>query len=147
MGRRHRTDSAPAIPARRIAAEPTLALRVGGKKLFGTYPYHEAAYLGGATTLRGYNEQRFAGDAAVFGNAELRLFLTRYHVVLPGDFGIFGLADVGRVFLEGETSDRWHRAVGGGIWFAFIDRASTVSIAMAQSPENRLFYARAGFMF
>ncbi len=135
------------LTARRIAAEPTLALRVGGKKLFGTYPYHEAAYLGGATTLRGYNEQRFAGDAAVFGNAELRLFLTRYNVVLPGDFGIFGLADVGRVFFEGETSDRWHRAVGGGIWFAFIDRASTVSIAMAQSPENRLFYARAGFMF
>ncbi len=133
--------------APRMVAEPTLALRVGGTKVFGTYPYHEAAYLGGSSTVRGYNEYRFAGDAAVYGNAELRLFLLRYNIILPGDFGIFGLADVGRVFLDGETSNRWHHGAGAGIWLAFIDRASTVSLAVAQSPEKRFVYARLGFMF
>jgi hypothetical protein len=68
-------------------------------------------------------------------------------VLLPGDFGVFGLADVGRVFVEGESSDQWHHGVGGGIWLAFVDRASTVSLAIAQSPEKRLMYARMGFMF
>jgi hypothetical protein len=130
-----------------MITEPTLAFRAGGKKVFGPYPYHEAAYLGGSNTVRGYNEHRFAGDAAVYGNAELRLYLLRYKVILPGDFGVFGLADVGRVFVEGESSDQWHHGVGGGIWLAFVDRASTVSLAIAQSPEKRLMYARLGFMF
>lgn len=126
---------------------PTLALRVGGKRLWGRYPYYDAAYLSGAENLRGFAEQRFAGDAAVFGNAELRLFLTRYRILLPGEFGIFGLADVGRVFLEAESSSRWHAGGGGGIWFAFVDRAATLSLALAQSREQRGFYMRMGFPF
>ena len=129
-----------------VALDPTLALRVGGKKVWGTFPFFEAAFLGGATTLRGFNEQRFAGDAAVYANAELRLFLTEFRLLLPGDFGIFGLADIGRVFLDGDASDTWHKAAGGGIWFAFIDRGSTISLAIAQSKEQRAFYASVGFM-
>lgn len=126
---------------------PTLALRTGGKKLWGTYPYFHAAYLSGGSNLRGFAEQRFAGDAAVFGNAELRLFLTRYRVLLPGEFGILGLADGGRVFLEGETSSQWHGAVGGGIWFAFVERAATVSISIARSEEMSGLYLKLGYGF
>src|SRR6185295_15606437 len=110
----------------RIPLRPTLALRVGGKKVVGTYPFHESARIGGAATVRGFVEDRFAGDAAVYGNAELRLFLTKFFLLLPGEFGVFGLADGGRVYQSGEISDRWHGAVGGGLWFAFLSRASTV---------------------
>ena len=35
-----------------------LALRVGGKKLWGTYPYHEAAFIGGPDTVRGLRRRR-----------------------------------------------------------------------------------------
>jgi hypothetical protein len=133
--------------------KPTLALRVGGKSVFGTYPFHEAAYLGGSlstgegTTVRGFRQNRFAGDSSVFANAELRIFLTKFFLVLPGDFGIFGLADVGRVYFEGEDSDELHKAFGGGIWFAFLNRNYTVSAAIAQSDERTGFYLRAGFGF
>jgi hypothetical protein len=126
-----------------VLTEPTLALRVGGKKVWGEAPFHESAFLGGATTLRGYSEERFAGDATAYGNAELRLFLVRFSV---GDFGIFGLGDVGRVFLNDESSGRWHAAAGGGIWFALASRAATVSLSLA-SGERRSFYAMLGFMF
>ena len=34
---------------------------------------------------------------------------------------MFGLADVGRVFLDGESSDRWHAACGGGIWLSWLE--------------------------
>jgi outer membrane protein assembly factor BamA len=47
----------------------TLALRAGGKKVWGTFPFQESAFLGGLSTLRGYRDQRFAGDAAVYFNA------------------------------------------------------------------------------
>ncbi|NTV98941.1 MAG: BamA/TamA family outer membrane protein, partial [Chlorobiaceae bacterium] len=38
-------------------------LRIGTEKLWGNFPFWEAAYLGGSTSLRGYERQRFAGDA------------------------------------------------------------------------------------
>jgi hemolysin activation/secretion protein len=128
-------------------ARVTLALRAGGKQVWGRYPFHAAAYLGGATTLRGYAQQRFAGDAAVFGNAELRLFVMKTPRSLPGELGVFGLADLGRVYLAGEHSDRWHGAVGGGVWVAFIERGAGVNIAFARSPERTAWYGGLGFMF
>ncbi len=125
----------------------TLALRGGGKKVWGTFPFHEAAFLGGNGSLRGFRAQRFAGDAALFGNAELRVKVGQFFFLLPGDFGLLGLGDIGRVFLEGESSDTWHAAAGGGLWFAFLGPQNTVSVAFARSRERTEVYARAGFQF
>jgi hypothetical protein len=130
-----------------IPLQPTLALRASGRKNWGPYPYHEAAFLGGWNSVRGLPEQRFAGDAAVFGNAELRLSLAPVFVVLPARFGVFGLYDVGRVYRRGETSDRWHGGAGGGIWLAFLHRANTMSLAAADAGDGVRLYARAGFAF
>ncbi len=130
-----------------IPLEPTLALRAGGKKVWGTFPFHEAAFIGGESTVRGFREQRFAGDGSLYGNAELRLYLSRFFVLLPGEWGVFGLGDVGRVYLDGETSDEWHTAFGGGIWFAYLNRRNTISVAIADSDERTGVYVRAGFMF
>lgn len=127
--------------------QPTLALRVAGKRVWGTYPLHEAAYVGGWSTVRGFPEHRFAGDAALYGNAELRLFLFKFFFFVPGELGVFGLGDVGRVYLSGETSDRWHAAGGGGLWLAFLNRRNTMSVAAAHSVAGTRLYARAGFAF
>lgn len=130
-----------------IPTSPTLALRGVGKKLWGPYPFHEAAFVGGATTVRGFPEHRFAGDASLIGNAELRLSLFRFSLLAPDEFGVFGLGDVGRVYLSGETSDRWHAAAGGGIWVSFLHRSNTLSLAYARSPESSGLYLRAGFLY
>jgi hypothetical protein len=97
--------------------------------------------------VRGLRAQRFGGDASVYGNAELRLRLGRFLVLLPGEAGVFALGDVGRVFLDGESSRRWHRAAGGGVWFSFLNRHNTLSLAVARSEERTGFYVSAGFMF
>ena len=131
----------------RIPLRPTLAVRVAGRKVWGTYPYYEAAYIGGDSTVRGFVEHRFAGDAAVFGNVELRLSLARFFVLVPGQLGIFGLGDAGRIYVSGQTSDRWHAAAGGGLWLSFLSSANTVSVAAAHSVEGTRWYARAGFAF
>jgi hypothetical protein len=99
------------LTANGVPFRPTLALRAGGRSVWGPYPYFAASFLGDERTARLGNQNRYGGDAAVFGNAELRLRLTRFFVILPGDLGAFGLADVGRVFLDGETSTTWHRVL------------------------------------
>jgi len=126
---------------------PTLALRAAGKKVWGTYPLHEAAYVGGWSTVRGFAEHRFAGDAALNGSAELRLFLFKFFLFVPADLGVFGLGDAGRVYLSGERSDRWHSSVGGGLWISFLNRGNTVSVAGAHSVEGTRVYVRAGFAY
>jgi hypothetical protein len=131
----------------RAPLDPTLALRIGGRKLWGAYPYFEAAFIGDPSTVRLGRVNRYAGDAAAYGTAELRLSLGELQMVLPADLGVFGLADAGRVFLEGESSDEWHTAFGGGVWLAFLDRSYTVSLAAASSDERTGIYLQAGFGF
>jgi hypothetical protein len=130
----------------RLPFAPTLALRVGGKKVWGTVPFQDAVYVGGANTLRGYAENRFAGDAGVYSNAELRFHLTKLFAFVPWDFGVLGLADAGRVYVSGETSDRWHTAGGGGVWFSLLQRALTFSVAVAHG-ERTHFYFQGGFAY
>jgi hypothetical protein len=133
-----------------VPFHPTLALRVGGKQTFGDYPYFEAAFIGGSrreASVRGLRGQRYAGDASAYGNAELRLKLFDVALLVPTNVGIFGLADAGRVFFSGETSDRWHRAVGGGFWIAPVDRRNTVAFYAARSEGRTAYYFHAGFLF
>jgi hypothetical protein len=140
-------DVATYLSATSAPLQPTLALRGGGKRVWGDYPFFEAAFIGGSSTVRGFRPQRFAGDAAVYGNAELRLSLARVSIILPADLGVFGLADAGRVYYGGQTSDKWHTAAGGGIWLAFLNRDATFTIAVARSQERTGLYVRAGFVF
>ena len=127
--------------------KPTLALRGGAKKVFGTYPFHEAAYLGGPETVRLGIEQRFGGDAYAHGNAEIRLALGRVVFVLPAEVGVSGLYDVGRVWLEGEESSRWHDVFGGGLWVAFLRPENVLSLAVAKSDERTGVYLSLGFAY
>ena len=129
-------------------AEPLiLALSVGGKKISGKVPYTEAAYIGGASSVRGYDKNRFAGDASLYGRMELRLILGKAIFIIPGEYGIFGLTDIGRVYLKGESSNTWHPAYGGGIFFSVLDLATVFSLAVATSEERTAVYIRAGYSF
>jgi hypothetical protein len=126
---------------------PTLALRVGGERVWGDFPFFEAAFLGGSSTVRGFSNQRFAGDGAVYGGGEIRLPVGRTAIIVPGEFGVLGFADAGRVFFSGEDSNRWHVGGGGGIWFSLLERTNTMSLGLATSAERIAFYAGAGFSF
>lgn len=117
----------------------TLAVRAGGSAAFGDYPFQEAAFLGGSRTLRGTPRQRFAGGAALYAGGELRGFLTRFNFVSRGDLGFIALADAGRVFVDGEDSDRIHTGVGGGLWVGILDRSRTASLVFASGTEEALY--------
>ena len=136
---------------------PTLALRVGGEKVFGRYPYFEAAYIGGGlggfgasagdSPVRGLPRHRYAGDASLYGSADLRVSVSRFRFIFPGTWGVLGFGDAGRVYLDGEDSDKWHNGYGGGLWFAWLDRANVISATYARSDGDNKVYVRAGFAF
>lgn len=116
---------------------PFLALRAGGQMLWGGFPVHEAAFLGGRTSLRGYETDRFAGDASLFGSTELHVPIATMEILVRGELGIFGLADAGRVFVDGASPGGWHTSVGGGTWFSTMGH--TLSLAYAQGEMGRLY--------
>ena len=87
--------------------------------MFGRHPYFEAAYIGGG--LEG--------------------------IAASGTSGMLGFADAGRVYLDGEDSDKLHNGYGGGLWFAWLDRANVVSATYARSEGDTKIYVRAGFAF
>ena len=151
-GRVHTYMTAP------IPTHPTLALRVGGKKVWGTFPFHESAFLGGSgfaaiglsdSHLRGFRKNRFAGDTSLYGNAELRFVLLPIKFLVPGEFGLFIATGVGRVFYaeDSKAADKWHSSVGGGFWLSFLQRKQTLSVAVVNGDDLTGVYLRAGFMF
>jgi hypothetical protein len=149
-----------------VLTDVSLGLRVAGEKNWGSYPFFEAAFLGGdvrrsgpldvtggstGNLLRGYDPNRFAGDASVVGNAELSVALGKLVSIVPLRYGLVGLADVGRVFLDGESSSRWHSGYGGGIWLGMLassmqfEFASALQATVVRSDEGTRFYLASAF--
>ena len=96
----------------------TLADRVGGGATFGNAAFYQSLFLGGQGNLLGYRQYRFAGQEMVFNNLEARVKLFSIaSYVLPGELGLTGFFDTGRVWVDGESSDKWHTGTGGGIYF------------------------------
>lgn len=124
-----------------------LVQRVSGKHVFGTFPFHEAAYVGGSRTVRGYRSDRFAGDASFFSNTELRFILGKAAFLVPAEWGLFAFGDVGRVFQEGESSKTWHPAGGGGIFTMLLDRSLLATLSVARSDEMTVFFLKTEFIF
>lgn len=130
-----------------VPLHPILALRLGGKKVVGDFPYFEAAFLGGGASIRNLEFDRFAGDASLNGAAELRLPVANFSFILPFDVGVFGLVDAGRVYLHGASPGGWHTAVGGGFWIGLLDPSTALSFAFTNGQERTGAFVKLGLAF
>jgi hemolysin activation/secretion protein len=124
-----------------------LATRVGGRRVWGDYPWFEAAFVGGSKSLRGYRKNRFAGDASLYGSVEARLWLFKGRLIAPGRWGVFALTDAGRVSLQGDSSGGWHTSYGGGIFFQMFTLNTVFHAAVAHGDEGTRWYVDYGFAF
>lgn len=125
----------------------SLALRGGGKIVWGRFPWADAAFLGGDSTLRGWDEQRFAGDAAAYISGELRLRLGRPRVVVPVSMGVFAFSDIGRVYVDGESPGSWHTGVGGGVWLQPAGHSYMLRWGLGTSDEGEKVYLALGLPY
>ncbi len=125
----------------------TLALRASGEKVWGKYPFYAGATIGGIESIRGYNQDRFSGDAALFGQAEFRMFLTHLNLILRSKFGLNAFVETGRVWAAGEDSKKWHPSYGLGLWLNYLDGMFVISSYVATSPERTTFAIGLGMGF
>ena len=121
-----------------LPKKPVIAVRGGGKKLFGDFPYFDAAFLGGGSSFRTEHRQRFAGDAAVFGSAEYRQPLFDFPFIFPMSVGALGFADAGRVYIDGDSPGGWHTAFGGGLWIGAVDAARNINVVYTNKKSRRV---------
>lgn len=121
------------------------ALHFGGGHIFSeNFEYFQALTLGSNNYLRGYRRNRFAGSSMAYGSAELRYKLFNFNTyLLKGDFGLVGFGDMGRVWMKGEDSDKWHRSYGGGI-YVIPYNYMMVSAVLGVSEEDKMFNVSVG---
>jgi hypothetical protein len=124
-----------------------VAVRVGGRRLWGDAPWFEAAHVGGLNN-RGFRSHRFIGNSSLFGTASVRLWLGRVPIpLLPTRFGVVGFVDTGRVWLENESSSTWHTSLGGGLLAQPVIAPVTLHVIAANSKEGTRFYFGLGYPF
>jgi hypothetical protein len=135
-----------------------LATRVGGRKLWGPYPWFESASISGDSggigdrigyhSVRGYYDGRFRGDSSLYGKVELRYWLgQRRNAVLPIRWGLTGFCESGRVWYEGEDSKKWHTGYGVGLMLQLAGTPMALGTSIANGTDGIKFYFSGGYSF
>ena len=124
-----------------------LADRIGGGITVGKSAFYQSLFIGGHENLLGYRQYRFAGEHILYNNFELRMKIANFTgYIIPGQFGLVGFFDVGRVWADDEKSDVWHNGVGGGLYFAPAQMV-VINVVAGYSKEDWLPYVTMGFRF
>lgn len=121
--------------------------RIGGTVSVGKTAFYQSAFLGGHENLLGFRQYRFSGQHSVYNNMELRVKVADIaSYILPGQFGISGFWDIGRVWDKKNDSNKWHSGVGAGIFYAPASLIS-FSVVIGKSTEGWYPYFTMGFRF
>lgn len=118
-----------------------------GKMLLNNnFEFYQGATLGGDYDLRGYRNERFLGKQSFFQSTDLRWNIGKIKSIVPMSYGILGGYDYGRVWLDGEDSNKWHQSVGGGIWLNGLDLVTARLTFFNSQDGNRIAFGL-GFGF
>ncbi|WP_421919873.1 BamA/TamA family outer membrane protein [Marinifilum sp.] len=124
-----------------------LAVRFGAAHNTSGYSFYQANKLGLKSNLRAYKQDRFAGDDMVYQNTDFRLRLAKFKSYLfGGELGILGFNDFGRVWLDGEDSNKWHHGYGGGFWISPY-KLMVLTANYGMSEEENIFSLEFKYMF
>jgi hypothetical protein len=124
-----------------------VAVRVGGRHLWGDYPWFEAAPIGGLNN-RGFVSRRFIGDSSLFGGVSLRGWLGRVRFpIVPMRLGLVAFLETGRVWHGVDESKTWHTSAGGGLLLQPLAAPITLHAVVGHSKESTLFYFGLGYPF
>jgi hypothetical protein len=130
-----------------IPTHPLVVVRAGGRKLYGDFPFYEAATLGGPGSMRYMDTQRYAGDASLYGTSEIRLPLAHFQLVIPVRMGVVGLAEAGRVYTNTASPGGWHSRTGEGIWFGRGNASPVLTFIRTTEPGHTRLRIALGLNF
>ena len=125
-----------------------LASKIKSQINFGNnFEFYQAASIGGDNGLRGYRNQRFTGSSYVYQNTDLRYSFDKVKTkLMPLRFGLFGSFDYGRVWLDGEDSNKWNNSYGGGFFISRVD-VLTTNLGVYKSIDGIRIAFSLGFEF
>jgi outer membrane protein assembly factor BamA len=144
----------------RLGSRFIFAQRLSLDMLFGEVPFFEWSTtggvnftegVGGMSSVRGIERNRFGGNIKVFSNSELRFHALDMRVLgQPMKLGAAAFMDIGRVWHPGVTDGAWHEwhpGVGAGL--RVTRRAAVIRVDYAFSTENggQRLYMNYGHMF
>lgn len=66
--------------------------------------------------------------------------------IVPGQIGVIGFYDIGRVWENGQSSDKWHNGTGAGFYVAPA-RLAVIKIIAGYSEEGWYPYLSTSFRF
>ncbi|GAA3649721.1 hypothetical protein [Flavivirga jejuensis] len=129
-------------------ASLVFATKIGGEAILGDdFELYHAAQLGGGKNLRGYRKERFIGKYSIFQSTDIRCKIGNLSSgIIPMKYGITGGFDYGRVWLENDTSDKWHNSIGGSFWVSGLE-TFTLNAGYYSSVEGGLISFVLGFSF
>jgi hypothetical protein len=110
------------------------------------FEFYQGATLGGDYDLRGFRNERFLGRQSFFQSTDLRWNIGKIKSLIPMQYGILAGYDYGRVWLDGENSNRWHQSFGGGIWLNGLDLVTARLTFFNSQDGNRIAFGL-GFGF
>ncbi len=124
----------------------SLASRSGGSTITGQPEFYQLSWIGGGTTLRGYNRERFYGKSSFYNNNDLRWLFNVRSYLFNGKMGLIGFFDEGRVWQPGEDSNKWHYGYGGGLLIAPFNKVS-LTVYYGMSDEASRIHIKLGKFF
>jgi hypothetical protein len=131
----------------RHLGQPVIATRVGMDWHGGEFQFYQGAVLGAQSNFRGVRKERFTGDRMFYHNTDVRIGLfTWKSYYLPASVGLQFNFDHGRVWADGEESDTWHYAYGGGVWVSPF-QTLLISANYHKSDIDNRFSVAMGFFF
>lgn len=116
----------------------SLSLRSGVSTVRGEPEFYQYASIGGSQNLRGFVRDRYWGRTAFYNTNELRWITDFSTYIMKGKAGLVGFVDHGRVWMENESSDKWHLGYGGGVLLSPFNKFS-VSLVYGISEDDQLF--------
>ncbi|MCE9668127.1 BamA/TamA family outer membrane protein [Myxococcus stipitatus] len=144
----------------RLTSRLTIAQRLTLDMLFGDVPFFEwsntggvnvSEGIGGMSSVRGIERNRFSGNIKAFSNTELRFHAAQLRMFGKDmKLGAVMFLDLGRVWHPGVADGKWHEwhpGIGGGVRLS--RRAAVVRMDYARSTETgrQRCYITFGHMF
>lgn len=124
-----------------------IAERLGGVATFGKAAFYQSAFIGGHENLWGFRQYRFAGQHAIYNNLEARFKLMQLgSYILPGQLGLIGFYDAGKVWKNNNNSSTIHQGYGGGLFY-MPAQLTVFQVVAGHSKEGWLPYVTLGFRF
>ena len=126
----------------------TVALKTALAHNLNETPFYFSNFIGGIDEMRGFRRNRLGGQTSFYNNFDFRFKLFRFkNHLIPMEVGMIAFTDIGRVWVEEESSNAWYQNYGGGLYVNPLDMfIINVSYGYSELDEG-LITAKAGFHF